>query len=299
MNTTPHTPRACPECLRRASLLRLLGPYVERHLTHSPSGTLLHLLAMPSQELVATVAPNVCDQLLSQVDAMTPAQMTDSLGAAECWACCRHDELYPGQLRDLDSAPWALIARGDPGLLAQLSPSKTVAVVGSRRATSYGREVARQLGTDIAARGLIVLSGLAHGIDSCAHRGALDTGRTVAVLGCGPDVVYPAAHRALWRRIGDSHLVLSELPPGASPWRWTFPARNRIVAALAGMTVVVESRTRSGSQVTADLASGLGRRLGAVPGPISSRASDGPNALLARRATVIRDARDVLGTLRP
>ena len=101
--------------------------------------------------------------------------------------------------------------------------------------------MARELGRELAAAGLVVVSGLAFGIDACAHRGALEAGRTVAVLGCGADVAYPASHRALWRRIEENGLVLSELPPGTGAWRWTFPARNRIMAALAGMTVVVEA----------------------------------------------------------
>ena len=170
-------------------------------------------------------------------------------------------------------------------------------IVGARRATSYGREVARELGRELAAAGLVVVSGLAFGVDACAHRGALDAGRTIAVLGCGADIAYPAAHRALWRRICEQGLVISELPPGAAPWRWTFPARNRIMAALAGMTVVVEAAARSGSLITADLAADLGRDLGAVPGPVTSRASAGPNNLLAGGACVVRDAQDVLDAM--
>ena len=142
-----------------------------------------------------------------------------------------------------------------------------------------------------------MVSGLAFGIDSCAHRGALEAGLTVAVLGCGADVAYPAAHRALWRRIGEQGLVLSELPPGTGAWRWTFPARNRIVAALAGMTVVVEAAERSGSMITADLTARLGRELGAVPGPVGSRASAAPNRLIAQGARPVRDGRDVLSAL--
>jgi DNA processing protein len=200
-------------------------------------------------------------------------------------------------LRDASDAPWALIGRGDPGLLAGLEPFAAVTVVGSRRATSYGREVARELGRELAAAGMTVVSGLAFGIDACAHRGAIEAGRTIAVLGCGADVAYPASHRSLWRRIGEEGLVLSELPPGAAPWRWTFPARNRIMAALAGMTVVVEAAARSGSLITADLAADLGRDLGAVPGPVTSRASAGPNALLAGGACLVRDAQDVLDAM--
>ena len=170
-------------------------------------------------------------------------------------------------------------------------------MVGARRASSYGRDVARQLGRDLAAAGLVVVSGLAFGVDACAHRGALETGRTVAVLGCGADVAYPAAHRSLWRRVQENGLVLSELPPGTGAWRWSFPARNRVMAALAGMTVVVEAAERSGSLITADLAADLGRDLGAVPGPVNSRVSAGPNNLLAGGACLVRDAQDVLDAM--
>ncbi|HZO07176.1 MAG TPA: DNA-processing protein DprA, partial [Solirubrobacterales bacterium] len=214
------------------------------------------------------------------------------------WACCRHGELYPAQLREAADAPWALIGRGDPGMIAGLEPFSAVTIVGARRATSYGREIARELGRELAGAGMTVVSGLAFGIDGCAHRGALDAdGRTIAVLGCGPDNAYPAAHRSLWRRIGEVGLVLAEQPPGAPPWRWTFPARNRIMAALAGMTVVVEGAARSGSLITADLAADLGRDLGAVPGPVTSRASAGPNNLLAGGACLVRSAQDVLDAM--
>jgi DNA processing protein len=157
--------------------------------------------------------------------------------------------------------------------------------------------VARELGRELACAGVVVVSGMAFGIDACAHRGALETGRTVAVLGCGADVAYPAAHRSLWRRIADEGLVLSELPPGTGAWRWAFPARNRIMAALAGMTVVVEAARRSGSLITADLAADLGRDLGAVPGPVGSSLSAGPNSLLAGGACLVRDAQDVLDAM--
>lgn len=223
--------------------------------------------------------------------------MRRELAAAGCWACCRHADDFPVGLRDAADAPWALIARGDRGLLEGLEPVGAVTIVGARRATSYGREVARELGRELAAAGMVVVSGLAFGIDGCVHRGAIDAGRTVAVLGCGPDVAYPAAHRSLWRRIGERDVVLSELPPGAAPWRWTFPARNRIMAALSGMTVVVEGAARSGSLITADLAADLGRDLGAVPGPVTSRASAGPNNLLAGGACLVRDAQDVLDAM--
>jgi len=191
----------------------------------------------------------------------------------------------------------ALFGRGDPTLLAKLRPENAVTVVGARKASTYGREVARELGRRLAEAGLIVISGLAFGIDACAHRGALDAGTTVAVRGCAADAPYPAAHRSLWRRISERGLVLSELPPGCGAWRWSFRARNRIMAALSGVTVVVEASERSGSLLTADLAADLGRDVGAVPGPVNSRLSAGPNDLLAGGACLVREAQDVLDAM--
>jgi len=289
--------RACADCLRRSRLLALLGPYVERIATGEPGSRSPELLRLSNEDLVEVAAPKVARQLLGRVRELSERQLREELVAARCWACCRHDDLYPEGLRDAADAPWALVGCGDPDLLAGLEPFGAVTVVGSRRATSYGREVARELGRELAAAGMVVVSGLAFGIDACAHRGAVDAGRTIAVLGCGPDTAYPAAHRSLWRRICEEDLVISEFPPGAAPWRWTFPARNRIMAALSGMTVVVEAAARSGSLITADLAADLGRDLGAVPGPVTSRASAGPNNLLAGGACVVRDAQDVLDAM--
>ena len=290
-------PRACPDCLRRSWLLAHLAPYIEKIATGAPGSRSPELLRLSSEDLVEVAAPKVAGQILARIEAIPERRLEADLLAAQCWACCRHDSLFPVGLRDAADAPWALIGRGDPGLLDGLEPDGAVTVVGARRASAYGREVARELGRELAATGLVVVSGLAFGIDACAHRGALDAGLTIAVLGCGADTAYPAAHRSLWRRICDQGLVLSELPPGTGAWRWAFPARNRIMAALAGMTVVVEAAARSGSLITADLAADLGRDLGAVPGPVNSRSSAGPNNLLAGGACLVRDAQDVLDAM--
>ena len=291
-------PTACPDCLRRARLLAHLAPYIEKAVGGAPAGRVPELLRLGDEELAAAVAPRVAAQVLAQVRAASEERLADELAGAECWAVCRHDPLYPVGLHDSADAPRALFGRGDPDLLRRLEPSGAVSVVGARRASTYGRDVARELGRGLAAADLVVISGLAFGIDACAHRGAIESGLTVAVLGCGADVAYPAAHRSLWRRIGECGLVLSELPPGSGAWRWTFPARYRIMAALSGMTVVVEAAERSGSLITADLATDLGRDLGAVPGPVGSRLSAGPNALLAGGACLVRDAQDVLDAMR-
>ncbi len=290
-------PHACPECLRRARLLGHLAPFIEKIATGSRGSRSPELLRLSDRDLAAVAAPRAAAQVLEQVGAVPEHVLQAELAAAECWGCCPHDPLYPVGLRDASDAPRALIGRGDPALLAGLAPEGAVTVVGARRASTYGREVARELGRELAAAGLAVVSGLAFGVDSCAHRGALESGLTIAVLGCGADVAYPAAHRSLWRRICETGVVLSELPPGTGAWRWTFPARNRIMAALAGMTVVVEAAERSGSLITADLAADLGRDLGAVPGPVTSRMSAAPNNLLAGGACVVRNAQDVLDAM--
>ncbi len=290
-------PSACPDCLRRSRLLAHLAPYIEKVATGAPGSRSPELLRLSNQDLAAAVAPKIAERVLSEVAAVPESRLAADLAAARCWACCRHDPRFPTGLHDAADAPWALIGRGDPALLERLEPEATVTVVGARRASAYGREVARDLGRDLTAAGLLVTSGLAFGIDACAHRGALDVGTTVAVLGCGADVAYPASHRSLWRRICELGLVLSELPPGTGAWRWAFPARNRIMAALAAMTVVVEAAQRSGSLITADLAADLGRDLGAVPGPVNSRGSVGANDLLAGGACLVRGAQDVLDAM--
>jgi DNA processing protein len=290
-------PQACPDCLRRSRLLAHLAPYIEKVATGAVGSRSPELLRLSNDDLAAAVAPKIAEQVLTQVAAVPESRLAADLTAARCWACCRHDRRFPAGLRDATDAPWALIGRGDPALLERLEPDGTVTVVGARRASTYGREVARELGRELTAAGLLVVSGLAFGIDACAHRGALDAGTTVAVLGCGADIAYPASHRSLWRQICERGLVLSELPPGTGAWRWAFPARNRIMAALAGMTVVVEAARRSGSLITADLAADLGRDLGAVPGPVNSRASAGTNDLLSGGACLVRDAQDVLDAM--
>jgi DNA processing protein len=291
---------ACPECLRRSRLLAMLGPYIERAALHrsasAMAGGLLHL---GDEELAREAAPEHASMLLAAVAAIGEDELLEQIDDADCWAVCRHSERFPVALREIPATPRALVGRGDLAVLEEHRAERTVAIVGSRRATSYGREVSRSLARDLADAGVLVLSGLAFGIDACAHHGALDAGGpTVAVLGCGPDTAYPAAHRGLWRAVAEQGAVISELPPGATPWRWTFPARNRIIAGLAGLTIVVEAAARSGSLVTARLAREAGRELGAVPGPVTSRPSGAPNQLIADGAHVVRSAEDVVAALR-
>jgi DNA processing protein len=199
-------------------------------------------------------------------------------------------------LRAIHDPPKRLYLRGagDPEVLA----GRAVAIVGARACSPYGAQVARMLAREFAAAGVVVVSGLARGIDGEAHRGALETdGHTVAVLGCGIDRNYPAAHTALAEKIAERSLLVSEYEPGVEPAPWRFPARNRIIAGLCAATVVVEARERSGALITADFALEEGREVFAVPGEITSALSAGTNALLRLGATPLTAAGDVLEAL--
>jgi len=201
------------------------------------------------------------------------------------------DAAYLAALRELPDPPERLWAIGNLELLAL----PIVAIVGTRRATSYGERVTRELAGALARAGACVMSGMARGIDGVAHNAALESsGRTIAVLGTGVDIAYPTGHRPLHRRIAREGLLLSELPLGAHAHGGSFPQRNRLIAALARLTIVVEAPRKSGALNTAQHAHDLGRDVGAVPGPIDSPQSEGCNNLLRDGAQVITSAEDAL-----
>ena len=204
--------------------------------------------------------------------------------------------LYPARLANLaDPAPLLLI-RGEPRALA----GPGVAVVGSRAASAYGLAVAQRLSAELARAGLVVISGLARGVDAAAHRGALEAGGlTVAFQACGPDRVYPSAHRELARRIERQGAVVTEFPPGTRPLRQYFPLRNRLISGLARALVVVEARERSGSLITAAHALDQGIDVLAVPGPVTAPTSVGPNRLIRDGAFVALEAADVVEVIGP
>ena len=205
----------------------------------------------------------------------------------------RDDPRFPPLLRAIHDPPAGLFVRG--AFEVEVLRGPTVAVVGARACSAYGSQVARMLGRELGGAGLVVVSGLARGVDGEAHRGALDAGgTTIAVLGCGIDRDYPAAHRELAARIRASGAVVSEYAPGVEPAPWRFPARNRVIAGLSAATVVVEARDRSGALITADLALEEGREVFAVPGEITSALSSGTNDLLKLGATPLTRAEDVL-----
>jgi DNA processing protein len=208
----------------------------------------------------------------------------------------RGEPAYPPLLAQLHDPPARIYLRGDAAPDVLVRPA--VAVVGARSCSAYGAEVARTLGRELAAAGVVVVSGLARGIDGEAHRGALEGGGpTVAVLGCGIDRDYPRSHADLARRVAQTGLIVSEYPPGIEPAPWRFPARNRVIAGLCLATVVVEARERSGALITADFALELGRDVFAVPGEITAARSAGTNNLLRQGAAPLLAVDDVLGAI--
>lgn len=201
---------------------------------------------------------------------------------------------YPPALAELESAPPALIVAGDMALLRR----PAVALVGARNASAAAVRFARQIAHELAAAGRVVISGLARGIDTAAHNGALEGG-TIAVVAGGIDIFYPPENEGLQRAIAERGLVISEQPPGTEPYARHFPTRNRIIAGLAEGTVVIEAAPRSGSLITARLAAEAGREVMAVPGsPLDPRAQ-GCNQLIRDGATLVQSAADVITTLRP
>jgi DNA processing protein len=203
------------------------------------------------------------------------------------------DERYPPQLVHDRQAPAALFVRGDLAVLDQ----RRVGIVGTRHASAAGRATASDLGAALSNESVAVASGLARGIDAAAHRGVRavgGSGRPIAVVGCGPDVHYPKANAELWEWVATTGLLISEWPPGVTPDAWRFPLRNRILAALSEVVVVVESRERGGSLITARAAADRDIEVMAVPGSPRSRASSGTNQLLIDGVAPVTSADDVL-----
>ncbi len=325
---------ACDQCLRRGLTLELLAGHLE-----TERARIDELLVCPDEALVDTVAAERAGELRRTLARFDADAERARVAAAGLGVVCRCSPDYPRRLLGLRAPPAALYLAGSPWWLGSLAAEPAVAIVGARRASSYGIETARSLASELAVAGVTVVSGMAFGIDGAAHAGALEAAGggavpsggeavpsggeavpsgggavpsgggattpggdsagcvTIAVLAGGADRPYPASHRRLYTRIRRAGLVVSELPPGVRPRRWMFPARNRIIAALGAITIVVQARARSGALVTARHAAQLGRLVGAVPGQVSSPLSSGPHALIRGGAELITGAQDVLDLL--
>ena len=225
------------------------------------------LLAASPERLERLGVPDSFAQELRRARRADVAAFRAELAESGTICATLSDAAYPPALHELHDPPLAVFLRGAPADTPLPAPGAAVAIVGARGPTDTGLRIARRLGAFAAGRGVTVVSGMALGIDAAAHGGALDAGGpTIAVLGCGTDIAYPRRHRGLYERILESGLAISEYPPGTAPAPWRFPARNRLIAALAATLVVVEARDRSGALITADHALDLGRDVVAVPG---------------------------------
>ncbi|HKG02836.1 MAG TPA: DNA-processing protein DprA [Conexibacter sp.] len=288
--------RPCRSCLRRSWLIARLSGHIE--LAWSARRGSAGLLALDDQALIVSLAGDRLAVVAAEYERFDDDATRSRCATSGVTALCSCDARYPVQLHDLPDPPAVLYVRGDLGRFERAIAADRVAMVGARRATEYGLQQARGIGRGLAAAGLTVVSGMALGVDAAAHVGALDArGLTIAVLACGPEQAYPASKRHLHARIVASGAVISELPPGTPVRRWAFPARNRIIAALAQATVVVEAGERSGSLITAGQAADLGREVAAVPGLVTAPLAAGTNALIADGAQLIRGPHDVLELL--
>lgn len=281
---------ACDKCLiasfARAGVVEALE---SRGVSVSAAASLLGLEPLEAKELLSARGTPV---------ASCEPELPDSV-----WSLCRHNADFPEGFTAFErrsDVPHVIYGCGSRDDLLALTARPAVAIVGARRATAYGREVAWQLSQGLAAAGVTIVSGMALGIDGAAHRGALNAkGPTVAVLAGPADEPYPRSHRLLYEQICDAGCAISESPPGSQARRWSFVARNRLIAALSDLTIFVEGQEGSGARHTVDFATDLGIPVGAVPGPVTSPLSTGPNALLAEGAGVelIRSAEDVVEIL--
>lgn len=277
------------------SMVEGLGPRWLATLTKafgSPQG----VWQAPEAELkvIPRIPRKVVADLIQKRDTLVPEQVLAKLTRAGIKFIFSDEPVYPPLLKEIYDPPKVLYFKGESALF-QLP---MVAVVGARKASPYGLAVAEKFGRELAEAGICVVSGMARGIDTAAHRGALSVnGPTVAVLGCGVDVVYPAENRRLMSEIADRGLVISEFPPGTGPAAGNFPVRNRIISGLAKGVVIIEAAEKSGSLITADCALEQGRDVFAVPGQISNPLNKGAHRLIKHGAKLVEDLSDILDEL--
>jgi DNA processing protein len=287
---------ACDACLRRAWLLARLSGHLDRQRSR-----IWELLELNEEELISAVAgrfePSVRAEWVA-FGARDAARARELARGCGLDLICRCGSLYPERLRDLPGYPAVLHVAGGLDQLTSLCAADAVAVVGARKATPYGTTMARSLARGLGSARLTVVSGMAAGIDTAAHRGALEAGAlTIAVLPGSTDRADPPTNSGLHREIVRRGVAVSGIPPDTPLRNWMFAARNRVIAALSGATVVVQATSQSGSLLTARGARQLERPIGAVPGQVTSQLSAGTHQLLADGARMIRDAQDVLDLL--
>lgn len=253
-------------------------------------GSFERALAANSNELQKVLlSPNLTDDIIklrSDIDIYMSFLVNERIEVISI-----EEKAYPDKLRNIYNPPYLLYSKGDISLLNQDS----IAIVGARAATMYGQKVAFQFGQELAFNNIVTISGMARGIDTRAHKGALDVdGPTIAVLGSGINLIYPKDNTDLYNKICEEGLVISEFPPNVPPEPGNFPRRNRIISGLSYGVVVVEAKAKSGALITADFALEQGRDVFAVPGPITSKSSEGANNLIKQGAKLVSSLGDIL-----
>ncbi len=258
-------------------------------------GTLESAWCANERDLLGVLDERTCRAVLVARSSIDPVRVLAQIADSGAQVVTVLDDDYPRILREIPGPPPVVYFRGS--LPAQ--DDSTIAMVGTRRSTSYGREATIRIASDLAAAGVTIVSGLARGIDGFAHQAALEAGgRTIAVMASGVDIIYPPEHRQLANRIVESGALISDYPPGTKPDAPNFPARNRIISGLSLATIVVEAPSRSGALITVGFAADQGRDVYAVPGSIFSNASEGTNNLLRQGATPLTCAADLLDDLK-
>ena len=281
--------RACAECLRRAWLLVRLAGHLDNERER-----IAELLDRADEDLIEAVGGSRAAEVRAEWEAFDAGAYRERCDQAEVEALCRCDPAYPAKLWDLSGEPAVLHVAGGLGRFLEIAAKDSVAIVGARRASPYALENARSLARGLAGA-VTVISGMASGVDTAAHEGALHArGETIAVLPSSPERPYPPSGRQLHQQIVATGAAVSELGPGVPVRRWMFPARNRLIAALADMTVLVAGRQGSGAIGTALEADRLKRHVGGVPGQITAPLSFGPHLVLRFGAHLVAEPFDVL-----
>lgn len=243
---------------------------------------------------VPFLGPEGAKKIIRRRESIRYERMTQYLESIGCSVITIQDEGYPPSLKTIYDPPPALFVRGRLPSQEKIA----VAMVGSRRPTPYGLAASESIACELAGAGLVIVSGMARGIDSAAHRGALQgNGHALAVLGCGPDIVYPRENGNLMKQIIEKGAVISEFPPGTAPLAWHFPGRNRIISGLSAAVLVVEAAEKSGALITVDFALEQGREVFAIPGNITSSKSAGTNKLIRQGARLVSGPADILEEL--
>jgi DNA processing protein len=283
MEEAYRTALACLPALNILSMPRLIE-------MTGDAQALWKILEAGGARAAALLGADKAGQCRDAARSMSPTRILQELNRQGIRAVMPSHQDFPPRLSAIYDPPAVLFMKG--GSLPR--DSIYVSIVGSRKASGYGKWVSETLGSQLARLGIVIVSGAAYGVDAHAHIGCLRTaGFTVAVLGCGIDRIYPAGHARLFHDIADHGCLVSEYPPGAEPLPWRFPHRNRIIAGLSHAVVVVEAGEKSGALITADMALEEGREVLAVPGPINSILSEGTNALIQKGAKLVRNIEDI------